>query len=133
VDLPFSFALHRVPFFLEPGYLDKPDSFREDHLDRMVRKFGSEEAFRRFSASHGLVPRSSEAGLEGWTEEVLGRRVQSATLRSHRLVQWASHRHSLEAAEKLYGALNRLHFTGGGALNDLELLGAAAEVKTGCS
>jgi len=124
-DLPHAFAVHRVPFFLEPSYLDEPEDFRESHTDRMVRKFGSLEAFERFKASHGLVPRAGEVGL-GWTEEALGARVQSATLRSQRLVQWAAHRHSLAAAEALYAGLSRRHFTEGAALNDTSVLADVA-------
>ena len=97
----------------------------------MVRKFGSLQAFERFAASHGLVPRSNEVGL-GWTQECLSERTQSATLRSHRLVQWVAHRHGAETAEALYAELNRRHFTEGAALNDPSVLtDAAAAVGLG--
>lgn len=92
----------------------------------MVRKFGSAEAFNAFKARHGLVPRADEVGLS-WTEECLSNRIQSSTLRSHRLVQWVAQNYSLEVAEKLYSALNRRHFSEGGALNDLNVLLASAE------
>jgi hypothetical protein len=101
------FVLCRVPFFLEPGYhegacgaggcassADGVDhSFRELHDTRMLRKFGSMAAFERFKRSHGLVPRGNEVGLNadmGYTEENLARRVQSSTLRSHRLIAYLS-------------------------------------------
>jgi predicted DsbA family dithiol-disulfide isomerase len=92
----------------------------------MVRKFGSAEAFDAFKKRHGLVERASEVGIS-WDEETLSRRVQSSTLRSHRLVQWVAHHYSLDTAEMLYASLNRRHFTEGGALNDLNLLLGAAE------
>ena len=78
-----------MPFFLEPRYLHEGDAFREPHITRMTRKFGSRETFERFKKSHGLVPRANEVGLS-WTEELLSARVQSATMRSHRLVLWAA-------------------------------------------
>ena len=81
--------LHRVPFFLEPGYLSKPESFREPHIERMIRKFGDRNTFEQFKKRHGLVPRANEVGIP-WTEELLSARVQSATLRSHRLVLWVA-------------------------------------------
>jgi hypothetical protein len=48
------FVLVRVPFFLEPDYIDKSPDFWETHDERMLRKFGSMEAFERFKAHHGL-------------------------------------------------------------------------------
>lgn len=125
-DLPFEFQLHRVPFFLEDRYLKESDDFRESHQDRMVRKFGSAEAFNAFKARHGLVSRANEVGLS-WDEETLSNRIQSSTLKSHRLVQWISRQYSLEHAEKFFTVLNRRHFCEGGALNDLSVLLSSAE------
>ena len=115
---PFvDFVLCRVPFFLEPGYLSEPDSFRESHEERMIKKFGSKDAFERVKKSHNLgcssasdtvmrlhaaqsyvlllytVGRGREAGLTaemGFTQDNLTRRIQSATLRSHRLVYFVA-------------------------------------------
>ena len=111
--------LHRIPFFLEPEYNRKAESFRESHTgvlffscsilniatvniylfliyhtphpERMLKKFGSQEAFDRVRAQQQLVPRLAAAGLDttspgGYTQENLDQRVQSATLNSHRLV-----------------------------------------------
>ena len=58
------FQVHRVPFFLEPGYMAKPDNWTEPHNTRMVRKFGSMEAFERVKKAHGLIPRGAEVGLD---------------------------------------------------------------------
>ena len=120
-DLPFDVQLHRVPFFLEPDYAP---GYRESHQTRMVRKFGSAERFEAFKKGHGLVPRAAEVGVE-WTEQQLSARVQSSTLRSHRLVQWVSKRYGIGAAEALYTAMGRRHFSEGGVLDDLEMLMAA--------
>lgn len=70
------------------------------------------------------MPRAAEVGVE-WTEQQLGARVQSSTLRSHRLVQWVSQRHGIAAAEALYTAMGRRHFLEGGVLDDVEMLMAA--------
>ncbi len=51
------FIVVRVPFLLEPRYTQYPSDFKETHNDRMVRKFGSIDAFERFRDSHGLIPR----------------------------------------------------------------------------
>lgn len=39
--------MHRVAFFLEPAYLSQSSDFSETHTARMLRKFGSKEAFER--------------------------------------------------------------------------------------
>lgn len=36
---PLRFEVHRIPFFLEPGY-DESEAFDESHASRMGRKFG---------------------------------------------------------------------------------------------
>lgn len=59
----------------------------------MLRKFGSMQAFERFKRSHGLIERGNEVGLDesiGYTEESLGQRIQSSTMRSHRLIAYLS-------------------------------------------
>ena len=87
------FIVRRVPFFLEPDYVHQGENFVESHDTRMLRKFGSMEAFDRFKKSHGLIPRGKEVGLDascGYTQANLTRRVQSSTLRSHRLVYYLS-------------------------------------------
>lgn len=89
----FQFRIYRVPFFLEPDYITKPSHFWEPHDTRMIRKFGSKEAFERVKVQHRLVPRAREAGLTesmGFTEENLSSRKQSSTMNAHRLVQYVS-------------------------------------------
>ncbi len=121
-------SLHRVPFFLESDYIDQPEGWWEPHETRMVRKFGSKEAFESVKVSHRLMPRAVEAGLdaEGWTEERLGKRRQSPTLRAHRLVAWIDGTRGWEAAEAAYKVLGHGHFVESALLNDMELLRAAA-------
>jgi len=117
-----------VPFFLEPGYIDLPDSFTESHNERMIRKFGSLEAFDRVKAAHALIPRGMEVGLDastGFTQEQLDMRIQSSTLASHRLVLFVEQQHGVEVSEKLYDQLNQRHFLQAGVLNDRSLLSAS--------
>ena len=45
-------------------YMREPANFTEPHDSRMVRKFGSMEAFERVKAAHGLIPRGAEVGLD---------------------------------------------------------------------
>ena len=119
------FRLVRVPFFLEPDYIGKDPDFRESHEERMVRKFGSLEAFNRVKATHGLIPRGAEVGLDasvGFTQETLDKRIQSSTLASHRLILFITQHYGLEKAEALYDELNNAHFIRSGALADYKLL-----------
>ena len=120
--------LHRVPFFLEPDYRFKPDGWWETHTDRMVRKFGSQEAFDQVKVAHCLMPRAKEAGLdaEGWSDENLDRRRQSSTLRAHRLILWLDETLGWERAETAMEHLHAAHFVHGALLNDHEVLTAAA-------
>ena len=123
--LGVEFRVIRVPFFLEPRYIDYPPEFRESHEERMVRKFGSKQAFDRVKAAHGLIPRGAEVGLDasvGFTQEQLDKRIQSSTLNSHKLVLFTTQKHGSAVAESLYDQLNTRHFLQGGVLNDKTLL-----------
>ena len=105
--------------------MNRPKDFTETHDTRMIRKFGSKAAFDRVKASHGLIPRGAEVGLDastGFTQEVLDTRIQSSTLNSHRLVLYITENHDTVYAEKLYDELNRRHFLEAGVLNDITLL-----------
>jgi hypothetical protein len=96
--------LHRVPFFLEPGYISKPDSFTESHDERMIRKFGSKEAFERVKKAHALIERGRDVGLTaevGFTQAQLDKRVQSCTLDSHRLVLFVEQQFGTALSEAL--------------------------------
>ena len=104
-----SIELHRVPFFLEPWYVDQPRGWWETHTTRQVRKFGSLEAFERVKAAHCLMPRACEAGLDacGWSDENLDARRQSSTMRAHRLIVWLDRTVGWQRAEDAYAALVR--------------------------
>jgi len=125
---PVDLQLHRVPFFLEPGYCTKPEGWWEAHTTRMVRKFGSQAAFDQVKRSHRLMPRAAEAGLdaEGWSDANLDRRRQSSTLRAHRLVCWIDRTRGWEAAEAAYAVLGAAHFVEGEILDDAAVLTRAA-------
>lgn len=118
---PLRFAVHRIPFMLEPGY-DEDERFDESHRDRMLRKFGSQEGWDRVRQSHRLAERGQEVGIAAFNEQ----RVVSNTVRSHRLVQWVARVHGLDKSEALYTVLNRRHFIEGAKLNDAAMLAAAA-------
>mmetsp|Transcript_744 Transcript_744/g.2029 ORF Transcript_744/g.2029 Transcript_744/m.2029 type:complete len:216 (-) Transcript_744:405-1052(-) len=122
-------TLHRVPFFLEPDYNAMSEDWSESHESRMCRKFGSKDAFERVKVAHRLMPRAAAAGLsaEGWTEARLAARVQSSTLRAHRLVLWVERTRGWEAAEECYRVLGTCHFVESKRLNDLTVLRSAAE------
>ena len=104
--------------FLEPDYIGKDPDFRESHEERMVRKFGSLEAFNRVKATHGLIPRGAEVGLDA-SVGLLKRRLISvfnlSTLASHRLILFITQHYGLEKAEALYDELNNAHFIRSGA------------------
>ena len=105
--------------------MSKPADFTETHETRMIRKFGSKQAFERVKAAHGLIPRGAEVGLDastGFTQEVLDMRVQSSTLNSHRLVLYITQLYGTIFSEKLYDQLNDRHFLKAGILNDIVLL-----------
>jgi predicted DsbA family dithiol-disulfide isomerase len=126
---PIALQVHRVPFFLEPGYMEQPDDWWESHNTRMVRKFGSQEAFDQVKVAHRLMPRATDAGLDadGWSNENLDNRKQSSTLRAHRLIAWLDLTVGWEKAELAYAHLHQCHFVERGLLNDLAVLTAAAE------
>jgi predicted DsbA family dithiol-disulfide isomerase len=130
------FQLRRVPFFLEPNYLSKPGTFTEPHNTRMVRKFGSMEAFERVKKSHGLIPRGKEVGLDekvGFHQPQLDKRIQSSTMKSHRLILYVAQTFGLESCEALYDEINRRHFTEAAVLNDNNVLMAAVSVALNIS
>lgn len=125
-----TFRIFRIPFFLEPGYQNQSDDFTESHDTRMIRKFGSKEAFERVKKTHGLIPRGAEVGLDasvGFTQENLNKRIQSSTLKSQRLVYFVARHYSLEKCEELYSVLNHKHFIEAGVLNDNSMLINACE------
>lgn len=122
-----SFSVVRVPFFLEPGYPEDED-FAETNRVRLVRKWGGMAGWEAQKQRHGLKERALSAGI---VEPINLDRLASSTMQSHRLVQWVSRTKGLDASERLYDALNVLHFVEGRKLNDAAMLAAAAAEHAG--
>ena len=123
---PLGFNLLRVPFFLEPDYPTSPE-FEETNRTRLIRKWGGPAGWAEQKARHRLKERGQEVGIEHFNLD----RVASNTLASHRVVQWVTRTHGVNAAETLYADLNRRHFVEGCKLNNIEMLVEAAE-RVGC-
>ena len=115
--LPLTFKIHRIPFFLEPGYESKDASFQETNVQRKVRMFGSMEQWQKVAKQHRLAERGAEVGIVFDPE-----RLVSSTLNSHRLIQWVAQHQSTATAEALYDVLNQRHHVQGLSLNDMDLL-----------
>jgi hypothetical protein len=102
---PLTFSVVRVPFFLEPGY-PEAEEFEETNRTRLVHKWGGPRQWLAQKDRHDLKGRARDAGI-----------TEKTNLKSHRLVQWVSRTRGLDASERLYDALNELHFIGGRKLN----------------
>jgi predicted DsbA family dithiol-disulfide isomerase len=116
------FTLVRVPFFLEPDY-PEDEEFGETNRQRLIRKWGGVKAWEEQKKRHGLKERGLAVGIERFDLD----RIASSTLKSHRLVQWATKTSGINVAEALYDELNFLHFQGGQKLNSTSILCDAAE------
>ena len=118
---PLGFNLLRVPFFLEPDYPSSPE-FEETNRVRLIRKWGGEAGWQQQKARHQMKERGQEVGIEKFNLD----RVASNTMASHRVVQWVTRTHGVNAAETLYAELNRRHFVDGAKLNSHDMLVEAA-------
>jgi predicted DsbA family dithiol-disulfide isomerase len=116
------FTLVRVPFFLEPDYPEE-EEFGETNRQRLIRKWGGVEAWEEQKKRHGLKERGLAVGIEHFNLD----RIASSTLKSHRLVQWATKTAGINVAEALYDELNFRHFQAGQKLNSSTMLCDAAE------
>jgi len=126
-ERPLSFAVVRVPFFLEPDY-PEDEAFSVTNRERLERKWGGAAGWEEQKRRHRLKERAQEAGI---TDKIDLDRQASNTLKSHRLVQWVSKTRGLQASERLYDALNVAHFVKGRKLNDAAMLAEAAEAHAG--
>jgi predicted DsbA family dithiol-disulfide isomerase len=126
-DRPLAFSVMRVPFFLEPGY-PEDEGFAETNRARLVRKWGGVAGWEAQKQRHGLKERARSAGI---VQPINLDRLASSTMQSHRLVQWVTRTKGLDASERLYDALNMLHFVNGRKLNDAVMLAAAAAEHAG--
>jgi predicted DsbA family dithiol-disulfide isomerase len=118
---PLGFTVIRVPFFLEPEY-SEDEAFGETNRERLIRKWGGLEGWERQKRSHALKERGLEVGIERFDLD----RIASNTLKSHRLVQWATKTYGINTSEALYDELNFRHFQGGQKLNSIAMLCDAA-------
>lgn len=115
------FTVIRVPFFLEPDY-PEDEEFGETNRERLIRKWGGREGWERQKMRHGLKERGLQVGIERFDLD----RIASNTMKSHRLVQWATKTHGINISEALYDELNFRHFQGGQKLNSPAMLCDAA-------
>ena len=114
---PVSFAVLRIPFFLEPEY-SRDETWSETNRKRLERKWGGKEAFDAQKKRHQLKERGREVGIEHFNLD----RKASNTLKSHRLVQWVTKHYGCAHSEALYDVLNVEHFVNGKKLNDAKML-----------
>jgi len=119
--LPMDFTVLRVPFFLEPDYPTGAE-FEETNRARLLRKWGGAAGWAAQKARHDLKGRGRAVGIARFDLD----RIASSTRLSHRVVQFVTRTAGVNAAERLYADLNRLHFEEGRKLNDAPMLVAAA-------
>lgn len=110
-DRPLSFAVLRVPFFLEPQY-DETAPFVETNRQRLLKKWGPQWPIQK--QTHNLKARGIQAGIPHFNLD----RLASNTMASHRLIQYLGKTYGLDVAEQVYDALNVYYFVDGHALND---------------
>ena len=118
---PLGFTVIRVPFFLEPEY-PEDENFGETNRERLIRKWGGVEGWELQKKRHKLKERGIEAGIQRFDLD----RIASNTLKSHRLIQWATKTHGINVSETLYDNLNFRHFQEGQKLNSTAMLCDAA-------
>jgi len=118
---PLSFAVLRVPYFLEPEY-DESKPYIEKNGDRLVKKWGGKAGWEEQKRRHDLKGRGLAAGIPHFNLD----RLTSNTMASHRLIQHIGRRFGLNVSEALYDRLNVYYFVEGHALNDKPRLARAA-------
>ncbi|KAL7487702.1 hypothetical protein ACHAW6_013257, partial [Cyclotella cf. meneghiniana] len=120
-ESPLSFAVLRVPFFLEPHY-DESKPFIESNRQRLIKKWGGTEGWERQKRNHNLKARGLAAGIPHFNLD----RLASNSMASHRLIQHVGKRYGLNVSEALYDRLNVYYFVEGHALNDKPRLAKVA-------
>jgi len=142
--------VERKPFLLEPKYSENED-WTERHLDRITRKFSKfigcpkkkkweeltkEEGIQLQKFAHNrpncgpnpdLLSLNERAEIMGYKFMEPEDRICSSTIRSHRLIEWASRQKDRKKTELLYELINRKHFLEGELLNSTEMLMQAAK------
>lgn len=108
-----SFAILRVPFFLEPNY-DEDAVFVESNRERLIQKWGGPAGWDRQKKRHNLKGRGLEAGIPYFNLD----RLAANSMASHRLIQHIGKTYGLDASEAVYDCLNEYYFVDGHSLND---------------
>jgi predicted DsbA family dithiol-disulfide isomerase len=121
---PLSFALLRVPFFLEPDY-DESKPFVETNRDRLIKKWGGVRGWERQKQGHDLKGRGLEAGIPHFNLD----RLAASSMASHRLIQHLGKTRGLHVSEAVYDLLNAYYFVDGHSLNDRPRLARAVADK----
>lgn len=121
---PISFAVLRVPFFLEPNY-DENKPFVESNRERLVQKWGGKEGWNRQKRNHDLKGRGLEAGIPHFNLD----RLAANSMASHRLIQHLGKTYGLDVSEAVYDLLNVYYFVDGHSLNDRPRLAKAVREK----
>lgn len=121
---PLSFAVLRVPFFLEPDY-DEARPFVETNRDRLIKKWGGVQGWERQKQSHDLRGRGLEAGIPHFNLD----RLAASSMASHRLIQHLGRVRGLHVSEAVYDLLNVYYFVEGHSLNDRPRLARAVADK----
>lgn len=110
---PVSFAVLRVPFFLEPEY-DESKPFIESNRERLVKKWGGMDGWNQQKDRHNLKGRGEEAGIPHFNLD----RLAANSMASHRLIQYLGKTYGLHISEAIYDKLNEYYFVDGHSLND---------------
>jgi len=143
--------VERKPFLLEPKY-SEDENWTERHLDRITRKFAkkigcakrkkrwddlTEDEQKRLEAfvhqrpncgpNPDLLSLNERAEIMGYKFMPPEDRVCSSTVRSHRLIEWATRKKDRKRTELLYELINRKHFLEGELLNSTDMLVQAAK------
>lgn len=108
-----SFAIIRVPYFLEPEY-DESQPYIESNRSRLLKKWGGKDGWEQQKQLHDLKGRGNAAGIPHFNLD----RLASNTMASHRLIQYIGKQYGLLVSEALYDRLNIYYFVDGHSLND---------------
>jgi predicted DsbA family dithiol-disulfide isomerase len=123
-ERPLSFAILRVPFFLEPSY-DESQPFIESNRERLVKKWGGVQGWEKQKKAHNLKGRGAEAGIPHFNLD----RLAASSMASHRLIQHLGKTRGLHVSEAIYDLLNVYYFVDGHSLNDRPRLARVVSAK----
>lgn len=121
---PLSFAVLRVPFFLEPQY-DEKKIFERSNRERLIEKWGGNIGWEIQKKNHNLKGRGLEAGIPYFNLD----RLAANSMASHRLIQYLGKTYGLYVSEAIYDLLNVYYFVDGHSLNDRERIACVVSEK----